>query len=247
MFLEIVRGILAEIKTTSNLSFPIEELDQLDLLGSDNSPSGGSEVDISTFSARIHKRFEEQKEVQKREDDGARLRQFYLLSALLRARKILRGVSQLKLGNNVNLEIVCDDFQGWPRVLITPNHSKDDLIELSHFEVTGSERPGVVEITMRIPGTSFKEELIISKPDDLQRVSRVLKRNIRLYLDQLTDEIIKPKFRASAIAPVQENAIKALNEGQALKEVNLFEDHSNGNVLETLPQLEEIQALNGLE
>ena len=121
------------------------------------------------------------------------------------------------------------------------------LIELSNFEVTGSERPGVVEITMRIPGTSFKEELLISRQEDLQRISRTLKRNIRLYLDQLTDEIIKPKFRASVSAPVEEVAVKALNEGQALKEVNLFEERANDNILETLPQLEEIQVLKGLD
>ena len=237
---------MAEVKASINSSSPITELDQLDLLGGD-SPSSKSEDDISTFSARIQKRFEDQREVQKREDDGARLRQYYLLTALLRARKTLRGVSLLKLGNNVELELLCDDFQGWPRILVIPNHAKDDLIELSNFEVTGSERPGVVEITMRIPGTSFKEELLISRQEDLQRISRTLKRNIRLYLDQLTDEIIKPKFRASVSAPVEEVAVKALNEGQALKEVNLFEERANDNILETLPQLEEIQVLKGLD
>ena len=203
---------------------------------------------MSTFSARIQKRFEEQKEVQKREDDGARTRQFYLLSALLRARKILRGVSLLKLGNSVNLEVVFDDFQGWPRILIIPNHVKDDLIELSQFEVTGSERPGVVEITMRIPGTSFREELLISKQEDLLRVTRVLKRNIRLYLDQLTDEIIKPKFKDSTNkAEIDVPVVKSLNEGQALKEVNLFEERFGDEVLDTLPQIEEIQSLKGFD
>jgi hypothetical protein len=237
---------LAEVKPDINAKIPIAELDQLDLLGGESTP-GKSEVDISTFSARIQKRFEEQKEVQKREDDGARIRQFFLLSSLLRARKILKGVSQLKLGNNVDLQIVCDDFQGWPRILIEPNHAKDDLIELSSFEVTGSERQGVVELTMRIPGTSFKEELIISKQEDLQRVTRILKRNIRLYLDQLTDEIIKPRYRDSGKVAADEVPVKALNEGQALKEVDLFEDHSGGEVLDTLPQLEDIQSLDGLE
>lgn len=237
---------MAEAKTSDNLSYPSHELDQLDLLGSTND-SSQPDVVLSTFSARIQRRFEEQKEVQKREDDGARARQFYLLSALLRVRKILRGVSLLKLGNNVTLEVTFDDFQGWPRILISPNHLKDDLIELSQFEVTGSERPGVVEITMRIPGTSFKEELIISRQEDLLRVSRILQRNIRLYLDQLTDEIIKPRFKDSTKAAVEANAVRSLSEGQALKEVNLFEERSGDEVLDTLPQLEELEALKGFD
>lgn len=236
---------MAEVKASLNIASPIAELDQLDLLGSEG-PPGKPEVDISSFSARIQKRFEEQKEVQKREDDGARQRQLYLLSALLRARKILRGVSQLKLGNNVLLEILYDDFQGWPRILITPNHAEDDLIELSQFEVTGCERPGVVELTIRIPGTSFREELLISKQEDLQRVTRILKRNIRLYLDQLTDEIIKPKFKPVIAAAVEEPVVKALNEVHALKEANLFEEH-NDETLETLPELDVIHALDGLD
>lgn len=237
---------MAEVKASQNQSYPVLELDQLDLLGNHKDP-GKSDVDLSTLSARIQRRFEEQKEVQKREDDGARIRQFYLLSALLRARKILRGVGLLKLGNSVRLDVISDDYQGWPRILVYPNHLKDDLIELSQFEVTGSERPGVVEITMRIPGTSFKEELLISKQEDLLRVTRVLKRNVRLYLDQLTDEIIKPTFKNSIKAPEDTAVVKSLNEGEALKEIDLFEDRSGDELLDTLPQLEEIQSLKGFD
>jgi hypothetical protein len=237
---------LSDPKPPSDLSSSLLELDQLDLLSGDTSSFNRSDVDVSTFSARIQKRFDEQKEVQKREDEGARLRQYFLLSALLRARKVLRGVAKLKLGNLVDLEIICDDFQGWPRILLTPNHIEDDLIDLPNFEVTGGERPGFVEVTIRIPGSSFKEELLISKEEDLLRIARILKRNLRLYLDQLTDEIIKPRQRTVAVK-AEPTAVKALHEGAALKEVDLFEEGTNREVLETLPQLEEIQALKGFE
>lgn len=238
---------MSEGKSVISRSPAIAELDQLDILGSGNPTAEKSEVDISTFSARIQRRFDEQREVQKREDDGVRQRQYFLLVALSTARKILRGVSELKLGNSVVLNLVCDDFQGWPRILVSPNHAQDDLIELSNFEVTGSEKQGVVELIMRIPGTGFKEELLISKEEDLQRVTRILKRNIRLYLDQLTDEIIKPKYKASSKSKSEEIPVKSLSESQSLKDVNLFEENSGDEVLDTLPKLEEVQALDGLD
>jgi len=241
---------LADSKTrnSSEIDSPIaliEELDQFDLFQSppESSVEKDLDSDFTTFSARIQKRFEEKKEAEEKEGTSIRYRHSLLLAALLKARKAVRGVSSLNLGGRVELDIVCDDLQGWPRISIIPRQG-DDCLELSHFEISGIERSGLAEITMRIPGSQLREDLLINKDEDLLRVSRTLKRNLRLYLDQLTEEIINPKVMPET---PKNGASEKIAEKTALKEVDLFEDHHVADLLEKLPQMDEVEALKGFE
>ncbi len=223
-----------------------DELEELDLLKDSLTGLKLQEEDLSGLSARIQKRFEEQKEAAAKEGTVSRARQLLLLNALLRTRKTLRGVTNLDLGSKVELKLICDDLQGWPRMLIVPLAKDQDLIDLPQFEVSGVERSGIAEFVARIPGSNVREELLLHREDDLSRVSRTLKRNLRLYLDKLTEEILNPrKFPEQNIQPVETKQI--IEDGPALRDVNLFEEGFQEDVLEKLPQLEEIKLLEGLE
>lgn len=226
----------------------VPELDELDLFGSGDelaqSPDDSIGLQLSALSARMQKRFEEHREAESQAEQDARSRQGILLLALMRIRKILRGVASLDIGAGVELKLSCDDLQGWPRMTVTPRKVDDADLEFSTFEVTGNDRSGVSQIDIQTNSGKIREQLLLMREEDLERVPRLMKRVVRFYLDSLAEEILsakkKPKFEEK-LAPA---AIEELHPAsEALKSADLFEDALEEEILETLPELEQLQKL----
>lgn len=215
------------------------EFEELDLFAEAvPSPEDTLGLKLSSLSARMQKRFEEHKEAESQSEQDARARHLLLLRGLLRVRKILKGISALDVGVGIELRFVCDDFQGWPRVLIAPRKVDEPDIDYSHFEVTGNDRGGVAQLEMN--STSIREQLLLLKDDDLERIPRIMKRVIRFYLDSLVEEIVSVNKRPKEdeLKPVETEPAP-----QALVGADLFEEGLGEDFLERLPELEQLEKL----
>jgi hypothetical protein len=216
------------------------EIEELDLLSKQVTPSPDDTLGLklSALSARMQKRFEEHKEAENRSELDARQRHLLLLQALLKVRKILKGVSALDIGAGVELKLVCDDFQGWPRVQIVPKRVDDPALEYPSFEVTGHDRGGVAQLELN--STVIREHHLLLKDEDLERLPRVMKRVIRFYLDSLVEEILSVSKRPKEeeLKPVEAEPVS-----QAFVGVDLFEDALGEDFLEKLPELEQLEKL----
>ena len=110
------------------------------------------------------------------------------------------------------------------------------------FEVIGTDRGGVAQIEMQTNTGSLRDQLMLFRQEDLGKLPRLMKRLIRAYLDALAEEILKPKPKVveEKITPVAEEPSA---QAEALKSADLFEDAVEEDILETLPQLNELEAL----
>jgi len=219
------------------------ELDELDLFSNADplAQDDSLNLQLTALSSRMQKRFEEHREAESQAEKDARSRHLILMTGLMRARKILRGVANLQIGGGVELKLVCDDLQGWPRIAILPRKIDDPDIQLSGFEVSGTDRSGISQI--EVLGGKIREQLLLPRPEDLDRIPRLMKRVVRFYLDTLAEEILSAK-RKPAEEKLPEKIIEeAPSPGPALHGADLFEEALGEDILETLPELGALEKL----
>jgi len=226
------------------------ELDSLDLLkgsdekgGPDDLSEESLEKTLSVFSARIHKRFEEHREAESQADRESRERQVLLLSALMRSRKLMRGVINLDLGPDIELTLISDDLQGWPRMVLVPRLRPNPDVKLSFFEVSGTDRAGFAQLDFFISSGVLREQFLLFRQDDLGKVAKLLKRAIRQFFDSLAEEIIKPAVNPDIPEPVAGPSPEPQPESDSFHAADLFEESTTADVLERLSETEEIKSL----
>lgn len=221
------------------------ELDEYDLLNGESTISEASDdLGLSALSARMQKKFEAHKEAESQAAKEAKERHTLLLTALMRARKILRGVASLDLGADIELRLLCDDLQGWPRIGIKPKKKSQPLRELSIFEIVGNDRSGAAQLEMKTDSGSIREELMLFRTEDLDKLPRLMKRIIRTFLDGLAEEVMRPmKEIEEKIATPEEISPQS----EALKSADLFEEAVDADGLDRLPEIDNLGALDGFD
>lgn len=208
--------------------------------------------DLSATVGAFSNRFQNRKKAQEEADESAKksrqVRHGLMLCALVDIRRALVDLSRIDLGNRFSLDLLADDYSGWPRITVRLSDERQLEKEFSTFQVTAHDRgeSGTIEI---VCDESRKPERInIHKQSDLVNLAVVLKSSVRNYLDLVGDIVMN--IEQSYQAPPEEPMIDGkLLEGRAQKperEIKFFEDSlQSADPFEVLPEVSSLDKLPG--
>ena len=250
----------AEDKTRHSIDSFQDELEEYDLLGSEDSPghfdSGVLKTDLSTtaraFNTRIQRKKKLQEEALGEAERAARLRHTIMLKALVNIRKSLKEVIRIDLGDRFHFIFNADDWNGWPRLSVRLVDQNSPLTEYQLFSVTAHDRNDAGTIELAYDEELPLEKLSLAKESDLQRLPKALKKCVRTYLDRVGDIVLAAET-AQDDAPgddyiekkdISDFAEKEHHQKKSAISANFFEeDYTNKDFLDMLPSLDEVESL----
>ncbi|HQH28615.1 MAG TPA: hypothetical protein PLP17_14555 [Oligoflexia bacterium] len=251
---------LPDNTTGSSDSFA-SELDEYDLLH--NAPTAKApdtlpgQTDLSktakAFNSLIQRKKKEQEVVSEQAAKAARERHLLMLRALMNIRKSLRDLTRVDLGDRFKLFLFGDDWTGWPRLSIRLHDKEQTEQEYFPFVVTAHDRydAGTIEISYsdHLPS----EKVSVIRDGDLKRLPNLLRKCVRSYLDYVGDLVLEAERKKDQLVALQKNELEKKNiqdftESASVKNkpdlvADLYEETFESDFLETLPSLDNVEAL----
>ncbi len=238
----------------------VDELDQYDLLGAgadDASPSTVPETNLSSttqaFNARIQRKKREQEKVLGEAERLAKQRHLLVLHALMNIRKSLRDVTRIDLGDRFHFSLHADDWQGWPRLSVKLTDSLIADADHPIFRVTAHDRQARGAIEIEYDPSQSAESISLLSEADIKRLPNLLKKCVRAFLDLTGDIVLEAERRTEEVIAEKPIVSRSLESFDVVKKHedhpalsgDVFQDDSqhHDNFLETLPSIDEVQAL----
>ncbi len=235
------------------------ELDTYDLLGAEQEPKPASANQTNlaytakAFNAIIQQKKKQQEQVLGEQEKQTQARHALMIHTLMNIRRSLTDVARIDLGERFSFKLIKDDWQGWPRIAVTISDSMLPGTEYPSLMVSAHDRKGQGIIEISFHSSQKPEILSLAKESDAKRITPVLKRCVRSYLDLVGDVVLEAE-RTSKV-PDETSALESKDlqefEGMRSKKEkdesdisgDLFDEDLNDDFLETLPALEEVGAL----
>lgn len=227
-----------------------EELEALDILDGEKARGSGLSATLDAFSTRIQRKKKEQEALDSSAERAARERQQHLLEAMVQVRRALREVSRLDLGDHFRFSLICDDVQGWPRVLLKLHEFEKPNAEHPFFEVVPYDRNSRAVLNIVFGVDRKEEQTILSSKEDIRRLSMMLKRYIRTFLDETADIVVRAKSASEPMVEGDALPTQAVQAEETRKDLLcegedfLDSDQFGKDIFEKLPTLDEVDALS---
>lgn len=230
------------------------ELDNLDLLGGKRPSVSVPDADIlataAAFNTRIQRRKREQERALTAAEQAARVRHALMVKALVSIRKSLREVTRIDLGERFHFALSMDDWGGWPRITVRLNDALLPQADYPHLRVTAHDRQARAQIEVEYDAEQPTEVLSLTSEAELKRLPATLKKCVRSFLDMMGDIVLEAERTGDTSADEAEIQSSSIDADVLAAQTSLgvthdlFEEESyEENFLETLPQLEQIEAL----
>ncbi|MCB0359776.1 MAG: hypothetical protein KDD44_09070 [Bdellovibrionales bacterium] len=237
------------------------ELDEFDLLRGESTERSGqnkrlANADLSAtvdaFSNRIKRRKQEQEKAEGEAQRQSLERHRWMLEAMLNVRKALHEVSRIDLGERFSFALVCDDWQGWPRVGIRVCDGLVPEAEYPLLQVSTNDRQAKGAIEIEFGNTEGPLRMSLTNDKELGKVPATLKKCVRDYLDLVGDIVLEAeRFNAHddsdedlGTRNIKEFEGKKESESNVLISDDLFVDHAESeDFLDKLPQIEDVESL----
>ncbi len=230
-------------------------LEELDLFEVDSS-SPVTETDLSStaqaFSSRMQRKIKEQEKALSIAEEETKTRHHTMLKALMGIRRSLTDVTRIDLGERFKFMLQADDWNGWPRLTI---RLQDKIIAGSNypiFQVTAHDRKsrGIIEL---IYNQSDSPEIVsFAHNNDLKRLAMILKKCVRSYLDLIGEIVLNAdndsdEHYDNIESSLPEEQTTTHNSNEAQLSGDLFEESFDQNVLESLPEIDDLESLPELD
>ncbi len=198
------------------------------------------ETTLNAFSRRLNDK-KQQREIQNQKSLHEEFsRHKRMLNAIGSIRKSLIEMTRIELEFKYKLQMVQDDYLGWPRISVKLINLLDPTKELHALTVIANDRNGTgnIEISYR----KNEKSIIISvkESSNLSKLPSLIKRATRLYLEDI-EEIVLNKYKKEENEDI-DLLTKEEKKAKASIDENLFTE-DNKNFLDTLPKIEELEEL----
>lgn len=157
---------------------------------------------ISEFQSQVEKQLSEKKEARLENSANARTRRARVLHQMMHIRKSLKNMAKLSLGDRFFIEVIFDDWEGWPRHRVTLVDSMNIGRSFPVFQVISHDRQesGSIEITF---GKKSEVEVIQLKESfSIREVPKTIndcsKAHLK-FLSKLIDELEETTSELSKI------------------------------------------------
>lgn len=203
------------------------------------------------FNTKIQQKKKEQERFLDEAEKKSRIRQSYIIQALVGMRKSLREVTRLDMGERFHFAVITDDWMGWPRVTLKViDHELIDA-EYPHFQILGGYRDEKAQIDIDLGDSENVLTYNLVSEADVKKLSGVFKKSVRSFLDMIGDVILQAE-RAPVEKPIENISAPVVSDEDLVEEDNslslgedLYEEYGEENLFEALPHLEEVDTLPG--
>lgn len=235
-----------------------DELDEYDLLGNKGAAQRLTAADLSStakaFNTRIARKKREQEEADGQKEKVARARHGLMIKGLVSIRKSLRELTRINLGERFHFSYFADDHNGWPRLIVRLVDTELPTTEYPELCVTAHDRQEAGAIEIIYDGTRKPERISLAREGDFRRFPVLLRKCVRTYLDLVGDIVLEAERDPGREDDkfIESKALDEFKEGgdgrpQDMLSGDLFEeDFGGGNFLESLPSLDDVEALPSL-
>ncbi|MCB0358192.1 MAG: hypothetical protein KDD44_01100 [Bdellovibrionales bacterium] len=206
---------------------------------------------VGAFETRFQKKRRQQQQEETEAEVEARKRRNVLLQSLMNIRKSLSKVARINLGEQFEFDMFVDDWHGWPRMTIHLRDRECEDGDYPFFQVTANDRQANALIEIIYCSLDNRERISLANESDAMRLPAVLKKCVRIFLDQVEAVILTAKrdadegseeLKAKSLDDMQDDTPKGEEEISG----DLFVDDSEQSALfDQLPELEHIESLPG--
>lgn len=199
-------------------------------------PSGDIKVAASSFQAKIRKRLEQQSSSNAETQQKANDNRYQALQVMNSIRRAFNEIVGIDLGQRFCLELDIGDLNGWPRIdlCLIDTDFPDQPAERMIACVQNRSQDLFVELR----SSGGKVSSTIDFNDQRRDLGLLVKKCIRLFLDEIETHILNP--RATSITPLETEEEHTEQSGATakLKETELFNEETSvgdANLLEAQP------------
>lgn len=153
---------------------------------------GKKEVASATiaFNERFKRQAQEVQGAAQRTEAETRLRHSLILKTMTESRRALMEVAKVDLGSAFEFALEVDDWQGWPRVNVRLVNIDKPHLQYPSFTVSAHERAQTATIEIYAGDSMQPISYNITNEDAQSRFVTVLKRAVRLYLDEVSNCVL---------------------------------------------------------
>jgi len=241
--------VLIQPEEVEDDPFGLGDLDFSDSSSGLPTPKTDLAKTAKAFDSRMQRLKRKQQDEALTEEKETRERHMLLLEALLNIRNSVVDLCRVNLGDRFSLQLIADDWQGWPRSTVKLVDSIFADKEYPYFCVKAADRAGkaFIEVIYEDPLKPVKIEF--TKRQDLKTLPITLRKCARSYLDIVGDLVLEAEREYEFSG--EEDVLKKKNlqdvKGDASDETqltgDLFSDELKDDIFEALPELESINVL----
>jgi len=146
---------------------------------------------VDSFQGIIDQKKKAMEEAILETEKTTRKRQTRLINSLVRIRKSMREVAKLDMGDRFKLQLVNDDWEGWPRMVLKIVDSRNPTGELPELIVTSHDRQDSATIEIKYAKKLNAEVVSLAEEGKEAKVSTILKKCLRDHLEMIGDMVIE--------------------------------------------------------
>lgn len=118
-------------------------------------------------------------------------RHLRLIKALIRIRNSLRGIERIDMGERFRLQLVLDDLEGWPRMILKTIDTKNPTNEHEFLVISSHDRQDSGSIVFKSSFEKKAATIALSDPNNLTKLSIQVKKQLRDYLNFIGDKVVE--------------------------------------------------------
>ena len=200
---------------------------------------------ISTLSKAYTSRVQKEKIKHKNEQDKIDLENSIKLQNLLDGMSIIRNafrdLLKIDFGNHFSLDLIENDYQGWPSLNLLVKDNKNDIEDGPTFLVRASDCNAEVTIDFIISGEL--KTLVIKDHSVVKQIPSYLRKSLRKYLDSVTSFVVENENKVVPLPDIDFDVNEDNSNNNLLSDDSLIETEQDFSELDILPILDEIEII----
>lgn len=217
------------------------------------------ENDLRSSAKALNDKVQQQEEARESADrkaQEAEQRRFYLLMrGMVQARKSLREMQALDMGDRFQFAIQMEEKNGWPSLTLKLQDVEALDADFPALKISAVEilDKGEIRVTTHEQGAPPLRIEILHELD-VATLNKTLKEKIKAYLDFAGDIIedvltkgVSPYQHGPKVGPTSDLGNEQVISTMSGEDLFAEEDGSSADILESMSSVEDIEALPGLE
>ena len=195
------------------------------------------------YSSRVQKEKIKHQKKRREADIESSQRQENILLAMVSIRSALRDLLGIDFGKRFHLKLIEDDWWGWARLTLRLEDQLDDIQETPNFTVRVSDHNAQGTLEFIVNGDL--KTLAMTNSGVLSQIPSYLRKIIRTYLDLVTEFVIQNEKAPNKVEKIDLKDDKK----EEFDNMDLRNDDEafDPDALDTLPVLEDLEKLTGLD
>ena len=206
----------------------------------------------------MQRKKQEQEKAESAVLQATRERRLMMLQELVKIRKSFFDVARIDLGERFEITLGEDDLHGWPRLTLRLSDHVLPKKKYASLRISANDwhSRGNIEISYGDPEKT--ETISLANEAELLRLSLTLKKCVRSYLDDVGDIVLEAERKPDLDAeddPRLEKDSELYGDGgkesskddrKALSD-DVFTETGEQDALDTLPTIDDVEVLPGLD